>query len=136
MILIRVILSPGRFLIFGYIIVILLGTIFLLLPISTVPGQDTEVIEALFTATSATAVTGLIVVNTASHWSVFGKVIIMLLMQIGGLGFMTTTTMFFLLLGKRIHLRERLIIKEELNYLNLSGVISLTRYIILLTFVH
>ncbi len=90
--------------------------------------------EAVFTATSATAVTGLIVVNTATHWTRFGQVVIMILIQIGGFGFMTSTTMLFLLLGKKVSLRERLIIREELNYFNIAGVINLTRYIIVLTF--
>ncbi|MDI3547613.1 MAG: trk/ktr system potassium uptake protein [Halanaerobiales bacterium] len=127
-------LSPGQILVLGYLIVITTGTLLLLLPVATISGKSTTLLDALFTATSATAVTGLIVVNTAEHWTRFGQTIIMLLVQIGGFGFMTSTTMLFLIFGKKMSLRERLIIMEELNYNKLSGVISLTRYIILLTF--
>jgi trk system potassium uptake protein len=121
-------------LITGYLIVIITGTLFLLLPIATVQGETTTLLDAFFTAASATAVTGLTVVNTAEHWTRSGQTVIMLLIQIGGLGFMTITTLIFLLLGKRLYLRERLIIMEELNYRKISGVISLTRYILILTF--
>ncbi|ACL69920.1 TrkH family potassium uptake protein [Halothermothrix orenii] len=128
-------LSPGQILVIGYSTVILVGTILLLLPVSTVEGQTTNFLEALFTATSATAVTGLIVVNTAEHWTGFGQTVIMLLIQVGGLGFMTTTTLLFLILRRKVLLQERLIVMEEINYNKLSGVIRLTRYIILLTFI-
>ncbi|MCK4259232.1 MAG: Trk family potassium uptake protein [Halanaerobiales bacterium] len=117
----------------GYLIVIVIGTILLSLPIATASGDETSLMDALFTATSATAVTGLIVVNTASHWTVFGKVIIMLLIQIGGFGFMTTSTLVMLLLGKRITLKERLVIQEEMNASNLKGLIDLVRYVVILT---
>ena len=126
-------LSPGQFLALGYIIVISIGTLLLTLPIATVNHQGLNVLDALFTATSATAVTGLIVVNTSTYFTVFGQLVILLLIQIGGLGFMTTSTLFALLLGKKINLKERIIIQEELNHFNLSGVIKLVRYVILLT---
>ncbi|MEJ6950538.1 TrkH family potassium uptake protein [Natronospora cellulosivora (SeqCode)] len=126
--------APGKILAMGYIIVITIGTIFLLLPISTANGNTTTILDALFTATSATAVTGLIVVNTAEHWTRFGQIVIMVLIQVGGLGFMTTTTMLFFIFGKKISLRERLIIMEELNYKKISGVIALSKYIIIITF--
>ena len=129
----KVILSPTQILVVGYIIVITIGTLLLNLPMATVPGSETTIMDALFTATSATAVTGLIVVNTAAHWTVFGKVIIMLLIQIGGFGFMTTSTLVMLILGKRISLKERLIIQEELNADSVSGLIRLVRYVILMT---
>jgi len=119
----------------GYIVIIFIGTILLILPIATVEGKQTYFLDALFTATSATAVTGLIVRNTAEHWTGFGQTVIMILIQIGGFGFMTTTSMIFLILGKRLTLKDRLLIKEDLNSFQLSGIIRLTRYIILLTFI-
>ena len=128
-------LSPWQFLVYGYFAVIALGTFLLALPASTAVGNSTGFIEALFTSTSATAVTGLIVVNTAEHWSTFGKVVIMLLIQIGGFGFMTTTSFFFMLLGKRFSLRNKIIIQEDINYSNLSSVLDMTRYIIYLTLI-
>lgn len=127
-------LSSGQYLALGYIIVIFIGTLLLLLPISTVSGQTTTFIDALFTSTSATAVTGLIVVNTAEHWTTFGHYIIMILIQLGGFGFMTSTTLFLLILGRKVSLRDRLIIMEDINYKKISGVIALTKYIIILTF--
>ncbi|MFW6287196.1 MAG: TrkH family potassium uptake protein [bacterium] len=128
-------LSPGQILALGYIIVITLGTVFLLLPISTVNGETTGILEAIFTATSATAVTGLIVENTAEHWTSFGQFVIMCLIQIGGFGFMTSTTLLFFIFGRKISLRERLLIMEDLNYKKISGVIALSKYVIILTFV-
>ncbi len=118
----------------GYITVITIGTFLLMLPVSTVAGRTTTLIDGLFTATSATAVTGLTVVNTVEHWTRFGQTVILILIQIGGFGFMTTTTILFFIFGRRFSLRQRLIIMEDLNYNKLSGAIGLTRYIIILTF--
>ncbi len=129
----RATLSPTQVLVVGYLVVILIGTILLSLPLATVPGEDINPLDALFTATSATAVTGLIVVNTATHWTLFGKLVIMILIQIGGFGFMTTSTLVMMLLGKRITLKERLIIQEELNIQSLNGVIRLVRYVVIVT---
>lgn len=126
-------MSPTQVLVIGYLVVITIGTLLLSLPFATVKGADTTLMDALFTATSATAVTGLIVVNTASHWTFFGKIVIMLLIQIGGFGFMTTSTLVMLVLRKKISLKERLIIQEELNTENLTGIIRLVRYVVFLT---
>lgn len=129
----RLSLSPTQVLVIGYLIIIILGTFLLSLPISTVSGKETDLLDALFTATSATAVTGLVVVKTATHWTLFGKTVIMLLIQIGGFGFMTTSTLVMLLIGKKITLKERLIIQEDLNTKNLAGVLRLVKYVVLLT---
>lgn len=126
-------LSPTQILVLGYVVIITLGTLCLLLPTATVPGERTTVLDALFTATSATAVTGLIVENTAAHWTPFGQIVILLLIQVGGFGFMTTSTLIMILLGKRISLRERLVIQEEKNISDLSGLIRLIRYILFAT---
>lgn len=87
-----------------------------------------------FTATSAVCVTGLVVVDTGTYWTNFGQVIILLLIQVGGLGFMTMSTLFALLLGRKITLRERLLIQESLNRFDLQGLVRLTRNIIIATF--
>lgn len=129
----RRVLSPTQILVIGYVVVISIGTFLLSLPIATVAGERTTILDALFTSTSATAVTGLIVVSTATHWTTFGKVVIMLLIQVGGFGFMTTSTLVMILLGKRITLKERLIIQEEMNADSLAGMIRLVRYVVLLT---
>lgn len=126
-------LSPARILILGFATVILLGTFFLSLPLASRNGQATAGLDALFTATSAVCVTGLVVVDTGTHWSVWGQLVIMLLIQIGGLGFMTVATLFALLLGRKIGLRERLLLQEALNKVSVQGVVRLTRSIIFTT---
>ena len=100
-------LSVWKFLSLGYVTVILLGSFLLALPVSNSSGEWTDYIDALFTATSATCVTGLIPVDTATHWSVFGQVVLLLLIQTGGLGFMTFVSMLFNLIGKNMGVQER-----------------------------
>ncbi|SET49734.1 trk system potassium uptake protein TrkH [Natronincola peptidivorans] len=128
-------LAPTQILVMGFLIVILIGTTLLNLPIASQSGQSIGFIDALFTATSAVCVTGLVVVDTGTYWSTFGKTVILILIQIGGLGFMTMATMFFVLLGKKISLKERLIMQEALNQYTLAGIVKFTQYIILGTFI-
>lgn len=111
----------------GYMTVILAGTLLLLLPAATRAGEKTGVLTALFTATSATCVTGLVVVDTATHWTAFGQVVILLMIQIGGLGFMTLGVLLALILKRRISLRTRGILQESLNYMQLGGVVRLVK---------
>ena len=127
-------INPPRIIILGYISVIFLGAILLSLPIATVGEGSTRFIDALFTATSAVCVTGLIVVNTAEHWTLFGQTTILILIQIGGLGFMTLSTLGFMLVGKRITFSERILIKEDIGNLTYSGLVRLVRYVLGLTF--
>lgn len=127
-------LSPPQVLVLGFAGVILSGAFLLMLPAASRAGTPTDFLTALFTATSATCVTGLVVVDTATHWSTFGQVVILALIQVGGLGFMSMATFFFILMGKRIGLKERLIIQESLNQLRVSGVVRLVRAILLFTF--
>ena len=131
----RLELNPPRFLALGFSILIILGAILLNLPISTKNGESIGFINALFTSASAVCVTGLVVVNTAEYWSLFGQITILILIQIGGLGLMTMATIVSLILGKRIGLTERLIIKEQLNQSTMSGLVKLTKYVILSTFI-
>lgn len=105
-----------------------------MLPVSSMPGNKTQYIDALFTATSATCVTGLITVLTSTHWTTTGKVIILLLIQIGGLGIMTASALFALLLGKKFSLKERLLMQEALGQFSLAGLVRLTKYILIITF--
>ena len=111
----------------GYMTVILIGTLLLLLPPATRAGESTGILTALFTATSATCVTGLVVVDTATHWTAFGQTVILLLIQIGGLGFMTLGVLLALILRRRISLRTRGILQESMNYMQLGGVIRLVK---------
>ncbi|QXM07350.1 TrkH family potassium uptake protein [Crassaminicella indica] len=111
-----------------------MGGILLSLPIASKSGHSVGFINAIFTATSAVCVTGLVVVDTATHWTVFGQTVIILLIQIGGLGFMSMATFFALIFGKRITLRERLVMQEALNQFNIAGIVRLTKYILITTF--
>lgn len=128
-------LNPPRFLVVGFGVLIVLGAILLSLPIASKNGESIGFINALFTSASAVCVTGLTVVNTAEHWSLFGHIVILILIQMGGLGFMTSATIMALLVGRKISLRERLIIREQLNQDSLSGMVRLTRYVIISTFI-
>lgn len=127
-------LSPAQVLALGFIGLIFIGGLILSLPISSSTGKPTPFIDGLFTATSATCVTGLVVVDTGTHYSLFGQIVILLLIQVGGLGFMTMATLFALLMGKKIRLRERLIMQESLNQLTIEGVVRLAKVILLMTF--
>ncbi|MFR2464509.1 MAG: TrkH family potassium uptake protein [Clostridia bacterium] len=126
--------KPARVLVLGFLLVLILGTIALKLPISSVDGESISWVDAFFTSTSAVCVTGLVVVNTAAQWSIFGQCVILALIQIGGLGFMAFTTLIFMIMGRRITLKERLVIQEALNQSTLSGIVKLTRRILIGTF--
>ncbi|WP_374965901.1 TrkH family potassium uptake protein [Lysinibacillus sp. RS5] len=128
-------LNPPKILVLGFATIILIGTLLLTLPISTENGQGLSFLDALFTATSATCVTGLIVVDTGDTFSVFGELVILFLIQIGGLGFMTFATLLFLLLGKKISLKERLLLKEAFNNITMAGLVRLVKRILLFTVV-
>ncbi len=126
---------PARAIVFGFALLILLGAILLSLPFSVRPGQEQiRFIDSLFTATSAVCVTGLVVVDTNTAWSAFGQVVIILLIQIGGLGIMTFATLFSLFLGRHIGLKERLAIQESLNEFSLSGMVRIIKRILIATF--
>ena len=108
----------------------LVGAALLASPPASATGVSVGFIDALFTATSAACVTGLVVVDTGTGYSVFGQTVIILLIQAGGLGIMTMATLMALVTGKRIQLSERLLMQEALNQLTVSGIVRLTQYII------
>ncbi|WP_202976406.1 TrkH family potassium uptake protein [Anaerophilus nitritogenes] len=126
-------LTPSQIIVLGFASVILIGAILLSLPIASVSGKSIGFINALFTSTSAVCVTGLVVVDTATYWTTFGKTIILLLIQVGGLGFMTMATFFALIIRRKITFRERLVIQEALNQFSTSGVVRLTQYVLMTT---
>jgi trk system potassium uptake protein TrkH len=131
----RLNLKSTQILAFGFASLILIGAILLTLPAASRDGQSVGFLNALFTATSAVCVTGLVVVDTYTQYSLFGQLVILALIQMGGLGIMTMATLIFLIIGKKITLRERLVMQEALNQLTLAGVVKLTRYIILTTII-
>lgn len=120
-------LTYVRIIAMGYLAVIILGTLLLLLPGMTAEGCRTDFLTALFTATSATCVTGLVVVDTATHWTLLGQGTILLMIQIGGLGFMTMGVLLAMLLKKRITLRVRGLLQESMNYMQMGGVLRLLK---------
>ncbi len=118
---------------FSFLAVILSGSFLLMLPWATQSGRATPFIEALFTSTSATCVTGLVVQNTATYWSTFGKAVILLLIQIGGLGLVTLGAGLSVLLGRRIGLAQRSVMQTALSAPQLGGIVRFMRFVLLLT---
>lgn len=127
-------LNGVQILALGFIIAIIVGAIILSLPISSASGEVTGFLDSLFTSTSAVCVTGLVTLDTGTYWSTFGQMIIMLLIELGGLGFMSFATLFALILGKKITLRERLVMQEALNTYNIQGLVKMVKYILAFTF--
>lgn len=127
-------ISTTQMIAFGFLAAILIGSVLLALPISAVDGHATNYIDALFTATTTTCVTGLTTVTTVEHWSLFGKIVIMILIQFGGLGIVTFTTTILLLSKRRITLKERLLIQDAYNLDTLQGLVKLTIKILKGTF--
>ncbi len=127
-------ISPGRLIALGFAAVIFLGTVLFMLPVSHAPGAEVSFTDALFTATSAVCVTGLLTVDAGSTFSAFGQTVLLLLIQIGGLGITSIGVGLLALTGQRLNFRERLLIKEALNYPTLKGVWSLIRLVLGFTF--
>ena len=120
-------IKPINVLPLGFIGVILIGAILLMLPISNRDGRIFPFLSALFTATSATCVTGLVVADTATQFTMFGQLVIILLIQLGGLGIMTMSMILFSLTGRKISLHDRLSMAEGLSESRLQGVVRLAR---------
>ncbi|MGN0778059.1 MAG: TrkH family potassium uptake protein [Aristaeellaceae bacterium] len=128
-------IRPEQVLAVGFLTVILLGTALLALPIATIARKSIGLFDALFTATSAVCVTGLVAVDTGTTFSMFGQVVLLGLIQLGGLGFMIFATLVMLALGRRITLRDRMLIRESVNASTLSGLLKLTIWYGLITLV-
>ncbi|WEK53385.1 MAG: TrkH family potassium uptake protein [Candidatus Cohnella colombiensis] len=127
--------SPPQILMLGFFVIILLGSCLLMLPFAHVAEKPPHVIDALFTAASATSVTGLAVVDTGTYWTTAGQVIILVMIQIGGLGFMTVATLFAIFLKRKISLREKLVLQQALNQTSMEGIVRLVRRVLLYAFV-
>ena len=121
--------SSARIILLGFIIMIFVGASILSLPISSRSREFTPFIDTLFTATSASCVTGLIVYDTATHWSLFGKIIIIAMIQCGGLGVVTMLTVFTQVTGKKIGLRDRATLQSALSAPQIGGIVKLTSFI-------
>ncbi len=125
-------LNSGQLIAVGFALIILIGTFLLWLPFSAT-GEKLSFVESLFTATSAVCVTGLSVINVSAELSRFGQVVLLCLIQVGGLGFMVFSTLLFVFVGRRITLRDRLLIRESLNTDQLSDLTTLVRWVLVLT---
>lgn len=123
-------MSAPRLIALSFLIVILIGAILLCLPISSKSREWTNFIDTFFTATSATCVTGLIVFDTYTHWSLFGQLVILVMIQIGGIGLMTIIIMLFIFLKKKISLHERLLLMQSAGTFRVSGMVKLVKRIV------
>ncbi len=127
----RIFFTHARKIALGFFLIIIVGTLLLMLPISSRSGEWTSLVNALFTATSATCVTGLVVFDTYQYWSIFGQLVIIVLIQIGGLGFITFGVGFSMFLKRKIGLARRNLIQESVSALKLAGVVKLVKKIII-----
>ena len=126
-------LNGVQILALGFLVLILIGGIILSLPISSQSGEPTNFLDAIFTSTSAVCVTGLITLNTSTHWNIFGQTVIITLIEIGGLGFMSFAVLISLILGKKITLRERLVMQEAMNTYSIQGLVKMVKYVLIFT---
>lgn len=123
-------LTQTQMIVVGFMLIILTGSLLLMLPWASRSHEVTPFLDTLFTATSASCVTGLVVVDTWSHWSMFGQVIILILIQVGGMGFMTLGVFMAILLRRRIGLKTRGVLQESINSLQIGGIVKLAKKII------
>lgn len=128
-------LSQTQYIAYGFMGIILIGSLLLMLPVSSKSGTVTPFLNCLFTATSASCVTGLIVYDTWTHWSLFGQLVILTLIQIGGLGFITIGVFLSIILRRKIGLKERGLMQESVNTLQIGGMVKLARKIIIGTMI-
>ncbi len=128
-------LGASKIIALGFLCIILIGSLLLMLPVSTRTGQITPFVDCLFTASSATCVTGLAVYDTFTHWSFFGQIVILSLIQIGGLGFMSIVTMISVIIGRNIGLGERKLIMESTASFGVGGIVGLVKRIVIRTLI-
>ncbi len=127
--------NPPVLVLFSFFVAIFLGSLMLMLPAATVSGEETSLLGALFTSTSATCVTGLIVYNTGTHFTLFGQLIILFLIQIGGLGIMTISSAFAVMLGQKLSLKRESLIQNVVGESSKIDMISLVRSILIVTII-
>lgn len=131
----RVSTPPARIILGGFVILILLGALLLCLPISTKSGSTAGFTNALFTATSSVCVTGMVVVDTNTYWSLFGKIVILTLIQIGALGIMSVVTLFSVITGRTLGLNQRMALKESISNFSLENIVVIFKGILKLTLI-
>ena len=126
----KVNLSPTRVIALVFAVIILTGTALLMLPMSSQSGKSCAFLDALFTATSATCVTGLVPFDTGSHWSGFGQAVILCMIELGGLGFMSAASLFVFLLRRKVGLRQRMVMAQALSLNDMEGVVNLQKWVL------
>lgn len=126
-------MNPPEMIIFGFLSVILIGSIFLALPISDQNGQATSYLDSLFMAVSATCVTGLAVVNTADHWNNLGQVMILIMVEVGGLGFMSFLVLLLNMTGQHPSFKSKMLIRDAYNFTSFNGGVDLVKAIVKLS---
>lgn len=127
--------SSSHIILLSFLVVVLIGSVLLSLPISSANGKSVSYVDALFTATTSTCVTGLVTVPTFSTWSFFGQVVILVLIQIGGLGVITIVSSFMILLNKKMSINDRMLIQDAFNLNSLSGITKFIKRILVGTFI-
>lgn len=123
-------ISPTRIIALSFILVILCGTVLLCLPLSSRTGQWTHPLDALFTSTSATCVTGLIIADTYTNWSLFGQLVILVMIQIGGIGLMTVISMIFIFMKRKLSMQERMLLMQAAGNVQVAGMVKLIKRIL------
>ena len=127
-------LSTTHMIMLSFLVVILMGSLLLALPVSSASGDALPYLDALFTATTATCVTGLVTVPTATTWSIFGQTVILVLIQVGGLGVITIMSALMILLHKRMGIGDRLLLQDAFNLNSLSGIVRFVKRVLAGTF--
>jgi trk system potassium uptake protein TrkH len=123
-------LSPAQIIALSFLLIIIIGGLLLSLPISHTENAEVSIIDALFTSVSAVCVTGLVTLTTATTWSIFGKLVILILIQIGGLSLITIFTFFMVNIGRKISLKSRLAIQTAFNNSSLGGMVRMVMLVI------
>lgn len=128
-------LSHTQIIALGFLMLIITGALLLSLPFASADGRPVSFFDAMFTSTSASCVTGLIVFDTGVQWSMFGQIVLLVLIQIGGLGFMTLVTFFLIMMRRKVGLKERQIMTESINASSIGGILSITKIILIGTLI-
>lgn len=123
-------IRPAQIILLGFLALIAVGTLLLVLPFATRAGEHTSLLDALFTAVSASCVTGLVVADTFSHWTAFGQAVILALIQVGGMGVITIAVFFSMLSGKKIGLKQRWVMQEAISAPHVGGILRQTAFIL------
>lgn len=126
-------LAPTRMIVFSFAALIMTGTILLSLPMASNNGKSVGLLNALFTAASASCVTGLVIADTLTQWTLFGQIVILCLIQAGGLGIVTLVTFFSVLMGRKVGLKGMLLVQESINHFSFEGVLKLVRKVVIVT---